>query len=259
MKWLFIVAVLLNAVFFAYNSFFEKKGKPLQSVSKVVEKNQIVLLSELDANGLKNLQTRVIPQKSVQAQKTQIESFAETSETELAQGSQTNGPDNVSENNMSQLVEGAESRCFKLGPFNKEELDNIRLTLEKAYPKNLSFRIETTSETTYYRIYIPPVESKEVRNDTLALLDKHGLEDNYVMSIDGRKNAIALGVFKKRSAAETIADKASKIGIATTIEAISDDKNSLYKLQLVFQKNFDMKAFNEMLEKNKLESLKCEK
>lgn len=259
MKWLFIIAALLNVAFFAYNSFYEKDVTAQSTVPKVSGKNQIILLSELDASELKNLQSKVSSKKSLPQQESQFQSFAEPSDTELSPESKSDEAENVSESDLPEAIEEIESLCFTVGPLNKQVLDDLRLTLEKEYKNKLSFRIETTSATTYYRIYIPPVESKEIRNNTLALLDKHGLEDNYVMSIDGRKNAIALGVFKKRSAAETIAAKANKIGLSTTIEAISDDKNSLYKLQLMFQKNLDMKPYNDLLETNKLESLKCEK
>ncbi len=78
------------------------------------------------------------------------------------------------------------------------------------------------------------------------------------MSIDGRKNAIALGVFKQKKAAEKIAAIAKRVGLSTTIEAISNDKNSLYKLHINFQKNHDISKYHELIKQKNLESIVCE-
>ncbi len=149
--------------------------------------------------------------------------------------------------------------CFMLGPFKKQILDIIKLELEQLYANRISFGIETTSKITYYRIYIPPLKSKELRNEALSRLDKHGMTDHYVMSIDGRKNAIALGVFKKRTAAEKVAARANKLGFSTTIEAISDDKNSLYNLQLELQSDEPLDPLNNLIEKKQLKLSQCRK
>ena len=149
--------------------------------------------------------------------------------------------------------------CFMLGPFKKQELDAIKLELEQLYASRISFGIETTSKITYYRIYIPPLQSRELRNKALSRLDQNGMTDHYVMSIDGRKNAIALGVFKKRTAAEKVAARANKLGFSTTIEAISDDKNSLYNLQLELQSDESLDPLNRLIEKNQLKLTQCQK
>ncbi len=149
--------------------------------------------------------------------------------------------------------------CFMLGPFKKQEVDIIKLELEQLYANRISFGIETTSKITYYRIYIPPLKSRKLRNEALSRLDQNGMTVHYVMSIDGRKNAIALGVFKKREAAEKAAARAYKLGFSTTIEAISDDKNSLYNLQLELQSDEPLDPLNSLIEKKQLKLTQCRK
>ncbi len=158
------------------------------------------------------------------------------------------------ENNQQTIT-----NCLMLGPFKKQDLDIIKLELEQLYTNRISFGIETTSKITYYRIYIPPLKSKELRKQALSRLDQNGMTDHYVMSIDGRKNAIALGVFKKRTAAEKVAARANKLGFSTTIEAISDDKNSLYNLQLELQSNEPLDSLNSLIEKKQLKLTQCQK
>ena len=162
---------------------------------------------------------------------------------------------NQSRENDQQTI----TNCFMLGPFKKQELDIIKLELEQLYANRISFGIETTSRITYYRIYIPPLKSRELRKEALSRLDQNGMTDHYVMSIDGRKNAIALGVFKKREAAEKVAAHANKLGFSTTIEAISDDKNSLYNLQLELQSDEPLDPLNNLIEKKQLKLTQCRK
>lgn len=153
----------------------------------------------------------------------------------------------------------AKASCFKIGPFSKDLMNEIKFLLETEYQNKLSFGIETTSAITYYRIYIPPLKNKSAIKDTLKNLDEHGLNDHYVMSIGGRKNAIALGVFKKRKAAAKVAKRAAKIGLSTTIEAISDDKSSLYQLMVIFQNNQDTDRFMDIISEKGQVSEKCDK
>lgn len=252
MKWLFVCVVLINAVYFIYNAFFNITLNTQRQTITSQDKNQLVLLKELDAVELKALQDKA----SV------IDTTAQTStpvlNVENKPPSTTQDIDKIKENDIPEDAGKMNNLCYTLGPFTKVKMDDIRLELEKSYNNQLSFGIETTSAITYYRIYIPPLESKDKIKETLALLDKNNLKDHYVMSIDGRKNAIALGVFKKKDAAEKIAAIAENVGLSTTIEAISNDKNSLYKLHINFQKTHDISKFKEFIKQKNLQSMVCE-
>jgi hypothetical protein len=162
-----------------------------------------------------------------------------------------------SKNILASRVSGAAETCFKLGPFSKEELEELKIELEKKYPNRLSFEIATTSTPTYYRIYIPPLNSTEEISLVLKKLDDNGLTDHYVMSINGRQNAIAIGVFKKRHAAEKVAKKAKLIGYLPTIEAVTNDKNSQYNLILDFLDVNDVLKFKQKMETKMLEYKAC--
>ncbi len=251
MKWLFIVVALLNIAYGAYNLFFAQGSKLNSSNVALADKSQIVKLNELDANALKELQDKVLPSKQIIDEIEVSESIDEPNEIEtIVDIIQDSVPEN--ELNLE------ENLCYKLGPFTKSVMNDIRSLLEVEYKNQLSFGIETTSDITYYRIYIPPIQDKAKIKETLANLDKNNLKDHYVMSIDGRKNAIALGVFKERSAAETVASQAAKIGLSTTIEAISDDKNSLYQLMVIFQKGQETNRYQEIILQKELISVQCD-
>ncbi len=79
------------------------------------------------------------------------------------------------------------------------------------------------------------------------------------MSIDGRQNSIALGVFKNRRTSENIALKARNLGFSTIIEAITNDKNSLYYLQIDISTSHDLTVYNDFIEEQQIKSSNCKK
>ncbi len=268
MKWLFFIVGILNIAFGSYHFLLPENFNTIKSMPRF-DKTQIVKLNELDAETLNNLQDKHL-QENVLSDELKKSITADVSveisepvepekEMKIVEAAEVESAEVETAEKVSQLEpQNVENLCYKLGPFSKETMTDIRLLLEEEYQNQLSFGIEATSEITYYRIYIPPLKTKENIKETLVILDKNGLNDHYVMSIDGRKNAIALGVFKKRSAAEKVADKAVEIGLATTIEAISDDKNSLYQLLVLFKPYQETERFKEIITAKKLISVECE-
>ncbi|MCP3852174.1 MAG: hypothetical protein GY694_18330 [Gammaproteobacteria bacterium] len=250
MKWLFILVALLNITYAAYNFLLEDASIPVTKTHSSSSKGQIVQLNEIDSSSLHTLQQKTPPQTEV------VETIEQSAPEEI---SMIDMPAPTPTPKMGSIIEETQTEsCYKLGPFTKDVMIQVRVLLETEYQNKLSFGIETTSAITYYRIYIPPLKDKEKIKKALSILDKNNMKDHYVMSIDGRKNAIALGVFKQRSAAEKVAEKATKIGFSTTIEAISDDKNSLYQLMVIFQKNQDTKRYQEIILEKELISVQCE-
>jgi len=283
MKWVFVSVLLVNAVYFIYNTFYNVDSNTNNQSLVSQDKSQLILLEELDKTQLNSLQNKAIlidtteeistadltvenivsdtKQLIDKAEETIIDKDEETiidkDEETIIDKDKENVIDKDKETIIAEDTGKMINLCYTLGPLTKIVMDDIRLELEKEYNNQLSFGIETTSATTYYRIYIPPLKSKDKIKETLVLLEKNDLKDHYVMSIDGRKNAIALGVFKKKEAAEKVAAKVKNVGLSTTIEAISNDKNSLYKLHVIFQKTHDISKYQELIKQKNLESSSC--
>jgi len=283
MKWVFVSVLLVNAVYFIYNTFYNVDSNTNNQSLASQDKSQLVLLEELDKTQLNALQNKVTLIDTTE----QISTADLTVENTVSDTNQLIDKDkeNIIDIDKETIIDKDKEAiidkdkeaiidkdketiiaedtgkminlCYTLGPLTKIVMDDIRLELEKEYNNQLSFGIETTSPTTYYRIYIPPLKSKDKIKETLELLEKNDLNDHYVMSIDGRKNAIALGVFKKKDAAEKVAARVKNVGLSTTIEAISNDKNSLYTLHVIFQKTHDISKYQEIIKQKDLESSAC--
>ena len=235
MRWLFFIFFIANITYFGYFNYFLKANEQNISVKKATVDNQIQLLSEVDSGQLKKL--------SVDDNQMLTKEINEV----IAVAAPIDRSNNVSSR-----------QCFKLGPIDKKSMDEMRLILEKIYVNNISFEITATSPITYHRIYIPPQKDRATINNILVKLDENDLTDHYVMSVDGRKNAIALGVFKKRKTAEEIATKVNYLGYSTAIESITKDKNSLYNILFEFTDNQDLYFFDKFLVQNNLKYSACE-
>ena len=221
MKLVFISVLLVNILFFTYHFFLSDGSNTLADIP-IMDKTQIVLIKELDEAHLRKLKASSVLNSDIL----------------------------VASNEVADV-------CYTFGPFEKKLITDIRSELEYLYNKKLSFEIQTTSATIYYRIYIPPIKDDVEIEKALLKLSKNSLTDHYVMTVDGRKDAIALGVYKETATAEKIAAKAKAIGFSTTIEAITKDKDSLYRLNVYFKKSDNMDAYNQLLIQKKLKSIIC--
>ncbi len=246
MKLIFIGVLFINILFFIYNTFFTTDTDSIKQTISIKDKSQIVLIKELNSEQLEKLQASP-PNKDKPA----IEDHLSVDKM-LADAKQENL--GISDILVQDKVKNV---CYSLGPFSKKVMNEVRSELEEKYSRQLSFDIQTTSATTYYRIYIPPINDKAEISAALLKLNKNGLDDHYVMTLNGRKNAIALGVYKQKNTAEEIAQRAKDIGFTTIVEAISKDKDSLYNLKIHFKSNNDMTDYNKLIEEKNLQSTLC--
>ena len=239
MKWLFILLFLSNIAYFTYSNFFQVNQTTTISTASSNDnlENQIKLLSEVNAD--------------------ELQLITKTDDTSMAVVETKSAPKNDQLNYINRSNEKIYNQCFKIGPVKKKIIDDVRFILEKKYSNNISFQIQSTSKPTYHRIYILPQKNQAEINRTLSILDENGLNDHYVMSIDGRQNAIALGVFKNRRTAENIGLKAKNLGFSTIIEAITNDKNSLYYLQIDISTSHDLTVYNDFIEQQQIKSSNC--
>lgn len=235
MKWLFFLFLMVNIAYFSYSTYFTNDDRTIKKIQSSVSEKQIKLLNEVDFSELKKVQETKIALSTTEINESTIIPVLPIDRSHMVSSNQ----------------------CFKIGPIDKTSMDEIRLILENKYANHISFEIEVTSAITYHRIYIPPQKTRSIIDSILKKLDDNDLNDHYVMSIDGRKNAIALGVFKNRKTAEEIATKVKYLGFSTTIESITKDKNSLYNLQFEFNDNQGLEFYNKFIFENKLKSLPC--
>ena len=95
----------------------------------------------------------------------------------------------------AELVANAVPVCFHIGPF--AETARVTQAEAKLNELHLGFarRAEETKMITGYRVYLPPLASKEAAERKRQELTRLGFKDHAVFQEEGWHNAISLGLF----------------------------------------------------------------
>ena len=149
MKLIFIGVLFINILFFIYNTFFTTDNDSIKQTISIKDKSQIVLIKELDSEQLEKLQAS-LPNK----EKPTIEDHLSVDKISADAKQENLGISDIP------IQDKVKNVCYSLGPFSKKVMNEVRSELEQKYSRQLSFEIQTTSATTYYRIYIPPINDK---------------------------------------------------------------------------------------------------
>lgn len=108
--------------------------------------------------------------------------------------------------------------CFTIGPFATAEIaSRSAATLVKlgvdVERRQISRRIPKG-----YWVYLPPSKSYQASKRKVSELQKRGLKDLFIMGKGRRKNAISLGLFKRKGAADDRYQRVRKMGLKAILE-----------------------------------------
>lgn len=125
------------------------------------------------------------------------------------------------------------SDCLEWGEFSGEDLRRSSSALAAL---NLGERL-TQRQVEYasgYWAYIPPAKTRAEVDKKISVLKSYGVADYFVVQDPGKwHNAISLGVFKTREAADKFVNKLYKMGIKTPVvgERMSKLKFTVFVLK----------------------------
>jgi hypothetical protein len=132
----------------------------------------------------------------------------------------------------AELVANAVPVCFHLGPFT----DTVRVTQAEAKLNELHLgfarRTEETKMITGYRVYLPPLASKESAERKRKELTRLGFKDHAVIQEDGWHNAISLGLFSVEANATARVRELAVKGVEASMQPLTQDR-TLYWLDLL--------------------------
>jgi hypothetical protein len=132
----------------------------------------------------------------------------------------------------AELVANAVPVCFHLGPFT----DTVRVTQAEAKLNELHLgfarRTEETKMITGYRVYLPPLASKESAERKRKELTRLGFKDHAVIQEDGWHNAISLGLFSVEANATARVRELAAKGVEASMQPLTQDR-TLYWLDLL--------------------------
>ncbi len=85
--------------------------------------------------------------------------------------------------------------CYRLGPFADDAATEKAIDLLKQIPLAYERRREEQTVVTGYRVYLPPLASREAAEKKRRQLTRLGFKDHSLIQEEGLQNAISLGQF----------------------------------------------------------------
>jgi SPOR domain len=116
------------------------------------------------------------------------------------------------------LIQKREPACFTLGPFAKADVASITSAAISTLDATVEHRESTRRTPKSYWVYLPPSKSYQAARRKVKELRKKGLKDLFIMGEGSRKNAISLGLFKRKSASAERLQRVKKLGLQAVLE-----------------------------------------
>lgn len=240
MKRLFYLLLLINAVYFGWGAWHLQlpapsledrpsggiESSPLDSASR------LLLLSEVQPDEL-HLRTDVrhpdekpatatatvpVPAPEPEVPEPKVpESTPEPDAPESAPGPASGpAPKQVAEATASAPDSGNVARyCYGLGPVPKKAADSLRQWLDRRGIPAVSRA--GRREIPLHWIYLPPFSTQAGAERAAASMRADNIGDIFILSRGNMKNAISLGVFRKRSSMEKRLDELKKKGYTAQV------------------------------------------
>ena len=207
MKWLFILLLLLNVIYFGWELDRQTRIEVKNSTAPFIIPNnvkQLVFLRELESPP--ELRNQPILNNESDAGDIDVNSLTDQSgsndqltddvmiEGKFSGNLVSNLPD-ISAKRISQDEESAEALCFSYGPFPaNEQAKNLKQWFEQ---KEILVNQRTDNEHAkqLFWIYLAPQKSRENAIAAIEDLKSKGIKDYRLISSGDLRNAISLGLF----------------------------------------------------------------
>jgi hypothetical protein len=211
MKWLFILLLLLNVIYFGWELDRQTRIEVKNSTAPFIIPNnvkQLVFLRELESPP--ELRNQPILNNESDVGDIDVNSLTDQSgsndqltddvmiEGKFSGNLVSNLPD-ISAKRISQDEESAEALCFSYGPFPaNEQAENLKQWFEQ---KEILVNQRTDNEQAkqLFWIYLAPQKSRENAIAAIKDLKSKGVKDYRLISSGDLRNAISLGLFSTQA------------------------------------------------------------
>ncbi|NOX92536.1 MAG: SPOR domain-containing protein [Gammaproteobacteria bacterium] len=115
-------------------------------------------------------------------------------------------------------LQSRESSCFTLGPFVRSDVVKRSSKALVARGVDVKHREVTSRTPRGYWVYLPASKSYQAAKRKVKELQKKGLKDLFIMGKGSHQNAISLGLFTSKSAADSRFQRVKKLGLKAALE-----------------------------------------
>jgi len=252
MRWLFLIMLVLNLSYIAWETLNVSKKDALVNVpplpdvptillaNEVGDENALVAVVSVEEGGQADtvVDSEPVVTASLEnqmdvgvdevledassfnrvAKQAQISSINSAEEDETESESQNHSQDQGQEEKSEQLK--VPDACFTLGPFRK--LDTLRALTRniKEYVEEVGFRSRDEKEPSLFWVYLSPLKDKVQAGKVGKQLKAKKIKDFYIIRSGEKKNGISLGQFRNKDGAYRLAKKVTKLGFDVEVEPL---------------------------------------
>lgn len=111
--------------------------------------------------------------------------------------------------------------CYRIGPFAEPAQADKASAVLKEIPLAYERRTEAQTVVTGYRVYLPPLPTREAAEKKRRELSRLGFKDSSVMQDAGMENALSLGLFTVEANAQSHVQALAAKKIDTQLQTLS--------------------------------------
>ncbi|MEK7815327.1 MAG: SPOR domain-containing protein [Pseudomonadota bacterium] len=113
------------------------------------------------------------------------------------------------------------SGCYRIGPFAESAQADKASAVLKGIPLAYERRAEEQTVVTGYRVYLPPLPTRDAAEKKRRELSRLGFKDSSVMQEAGMENALSLGLFTVEANAQKRMQALAAKKIETRMQTLS--------------------------------------
>lgn len=219
MKSIFLFFLLINVAYFYFQSDWFNDPAPTVIVQQPAMPPGAEKLSLLRERGLSSPSTVDAEMgREAQAPLLPVEPKpAQEKPPEMALKQEPVAP--AAEEPAPRQPKSAETVCFTIGPFSQAAQASRAAEAISALGADVNRRQEAHRTPKGYWVYLPSSVSYRSAKRKVKEMQKKGLKDLFIMGKGSHKNAISLGLFRNKSAAEKRFQKVKAMGLKAVMEA----------------------------------------
>ena len=127
-----------------------------------------------------------------------------------------------------QKEQTAKRKCFSLGPFEDKQQADLVSGLLKSSGIKAKRRISKDARRKAYWVLLPPAESREAAQKSVARLKQLKVDDYFMVVTGDKVNAISLGVFTKFESAHRRIKQMQDLGFKPEFEKVELPKREYW-------------------------------
>jgi hypothetical protein len=118
--------------------------------------------------------------------------------------------------------------CFSLGPFENKQQASLATGILKSAGINADRRLSTDARRKAYWVLLPPAESREAAQKSIARLKQLKVTDYFLVATGEKTNAVSLGVYSQFESAHRRIKEMQDMGFKPDFEKVELPKREYW-------------------------------